>query len=160
MPQFDFANVFVPQVVWLAFFFAILYGVVLITLPKLGRVMQARDDQVTGDLDTAGRAKAEADRMQADYDAGVAAAQEAARARLIEARSKAAAALEGRLAQSNAELDARGKAAEAALETARSSAMGEIEAVAADVAADIVEKLTGTRPSADDANGAARAALA
>ncbi len=62
------------------------------TLPKLGRVMTAREDQVTGDLATAEAAKAEADRMAADYDQGVATAQDAARAELGEARSAATAA--------------------------------------------------------------------
>ncbi|MFS2111894.1 hypothetical protein ACCC88_19540, partial [Sphingomonas sp. Sphisp140] len=77
MPQFDFANVFLPQLVWLAIFFAVLYfAVVLPTLPKLGRTMQAREDQVTGDLDAAEAAKASADKLAADYEAGVAEAQE------------------------------------------------------------------------------------
>src|SRR3954453_5655637 len=104
MPQFELAN-FTPQLVWLALFFAILYfGVVSLTLPKLGRVMTAREDQVTGDLSTAEAAKAEADRMAADYDAGVAAAQDSARAKLGEARAAAVTALESRLAASNAAL--------------------------------------------------------
>jgi len=161
MPQFDFAHVFVPQVVWLAIFFAVLYfGVVRFTLPKLGRVMQAREDRVSGDLDTAERAKADADRMQADYDAGVASAQEGARATLGVARASASKALEAKLAASNAAINARAEAADAELAAARTRALGTIEGVAADAAADIVEKLTGTRPGADAIATAAREALA
>lgn len=160
MPQFDLAN-FTPQLAWLAFFFAILYfGVVRLTLPKLGRVMTARDDRVSGDLVAAEAAKAEADRMQADYDAGVAAAQDAARTRLNEARGAASAALEGKLARSKAALDARADEAQAALDTARTTALGQIETVAADAAADIVERLTGARPAEREAVDAARTALA
>lgn len=160
MPQFDLAN-FTPQLVWLAFFFAILYfGVVRLTLPKLGRVMTAREDQVTGDLSAAEAAKAAADRMQADYDAGVAAAQDAARTRLNEARGAATAALEGKLAASKAALDARADEARVSLDAARATAFGQIEAVAADAAADIVERLTGARPAEREAASAARAALA
>jgi len=100
MPQFDLAN-FTPQLVWLALFFAILYfGVVSLTLPKLGRVMTAREDQVTGDIATAETAKAEADRMAADYDASVVAAQDSARAKLGVARATAVKTLEERLAAS------------------------------------------------------------
>jgi len=160
MPQFQLAN-FLPQMVWLAIFFAILYfGIVRLTLPKVGRVMQAREDQVAGDVATAEQAKAEADRMAADYDAGVASAQDAARARLGDARAAAAAALEAKLKKSSDALAAKSVKAQAALDTARDAAFGQIESVAADAAADIVERLTGKRPGGDAAAKAARTALA
>lgn len=161
MPQFDFANVFWPQLIWLAIFFAILYfGIVQATLPKLGRVIDAREGQVTGDIATAEQAKAEADRLAADYDAGVAAAQDSARAQLVAARSSAASAIEGKLAAANRDLDAKAATAQASLDAARGKALAEIEQVAADAAAAIVEKLTGARPAEADALTAARAAMA
>ena len=102
MPQFD-PTFFLPQLVWLAFFFAILYfGIIRFTLPRVGKVMQAREDQVSGDLGTAQTAKAEADGMAADYAASIAAAQDAARAKVNEARASAAAAIEAKLKASNA----------------------------------------------------------
>ncbi|MBR0553668.1 ATP synthase F0 subunit B [Sphingomonadaceae bacterium LXI357] len=147
--------------VWLVVAFAILYfGIVKTTLPRLGRTIDARENQIMGDLDTAGNAKAEADRIQAEYEAGVASAQEQARARLADARSEAAKAIEAKLAETNAELNKKMDAAEASLEEARAKAVGEIEAVAAEAAAAIVEKLTGTRPDEAEASSAARAALA
>lgn len=159
MPQFDFAN-FVPQMVWLVLAFAILYfGIVRATLPRLGRTLDAREGQVNGDIGAAERAKAEADAIRADYEAGVAAAQDAARARLGEVRAAAARAQEARLAAANQALDLRAQAAETALGEARNRAVAEIEAIAADAAADIVEKLTGARPAAGDAATAARSAL-
>jgi F-type H+-transporting ATPase subunit b len=159
MPQFDFQNVFLPQVVWLAVFFAILYGIVLLTLPRLGRVMQAREDQVTGDLAQAEAAKTAADGLGEEYSAGVAEAQDAARAAVLAARTKAAKSVEGKLARTNVKLQARAEEAEAELAEARTRALGEIEAVAADAAADIVERLTGTRPAPAEAGAAARTAL-
>lgn len=160
MPQFEFQTVFWPQFIWLAIFFAILYfGVVRLTLPKVGKVMQAREDQVSGDLDTAQTAKAEADRMAADYDAGVATAQDAARARVTEARASAAVAIEAKLKASNAAIADKAAQAEAELHAARTAALGEIEGVAASAAADIVERLTGKRPADSVAAGAARGAL-
>ncbi|MFA5990045.1 MAG: ATPase [Sphingomonas sp.] len=160
MPQFDFAHVFWPQLAWLAVFFIILYfGIVRATLPKVGGVMDARDDQVREDLANAEQAKAGADALAVEYDAGVAGAQDAARAQLASARSAAAASVEARLAASNALLDDRATQAQAALNAARARAMGEIEAVAADAAADIVEKLTGARPASAAVTAAARAAL-
>ena len=161
MPQFDFHHVFWPQVAWLAVFFAILYfGVVRLTLPKLGRTMTAREDKVTGDIGAAETAKGEADRIAADYDEDIARSQDAARATLNEARAAATTAIEKKLAASNAKLSAHLADAQASLDVARSKAMGEIESVAASAAADIVEKLTGKRPADSAANSAARAALA
>jgi F-type H+-transporting ATPase subunit b len=69
MPQFHLDN-FVPQLAWLAIFFAILYfGIVRLTLPKLGKTLDAREDRISGDLSTAERAKGEADALSASYAA-------------------------------------------------------------------------------------------
>jgi len=160
MPQFEIAN-FIPQMFWLAIFFAILYFLVVRpTLPKLGRVMTERETRIGGDLDTAQHAKAEADRMAAEHEAGVADAHARARARVAEAQAAAAKSLEARLAASNAAIDARTAETQASIEAARASATGQIETVAADAAADIVQKLTGVRPDPGASATAARAALA
>ncbi len=160
MPQFEFSTVFWPQLIWLAIFFVILYfGIVQRTLPKLGRVITARENQMTGDLATAEKAQAEATQLGLDYDASVAAAQEAARAQLNAARVNAATAIEAKLAAANATLDANAAAAQAVLDAARGNALAEIETVAAEAATAIVEKLTGMRPADDDAIAAARMAM-
>ena len=148
MPQFNLDN-FVPQLVWLTIFFAILYfGIVRLTLPKLGKTMTAREDQVAGDLSTAERSKADADAMAATYAAGIADAHASARAAIAEAKAKAAASVESAVAAGNVELEEKAAAADAALSLARDNALGEIEGVATDAAADIVERLTGKRPAA------------
>lgn len=97
--------------------------------------------------------------MQAEYDEGVATAQNNARARVAEAQASAARALEAKLNASNEAVHARTAAAEAGISEARRNAMGEIEGVAAEVAGDIVEKLTGARPDPARTQEAARAAL-
>lgn len=159
MPQFQLAN-FLPQMVWLAIFFAILYfGIVRLTLPKVSRVMTAREDQISGDIATAQSAKSEADRMAADYDAGIAAAQDAARVQVTDARATATAAIEAKLKLSNDALHQQSATAQAGLDAALAKAFGEIESVAADAAADIVERLTGKRPADAAAAVAARGAL-
>ncbi len=161
MPQFDFHHVFWPQVAWLAVFFVILYfGIVTPTLPKLGKVIGEREDKVTGDIASAESAKANADQLAAEHEAGVAAAQDRARATMAAAQTRANAALEARLKAANAVLDEQAVKAAASLDKARAKAMGEIEAVAADAAGSIVEKLTGKRPAEADTTAAARAALA
>jgi F-type H+-transporting ATPase subunit b len=160
VPQFDLAN-FVPQLVWLAIFFAILYfGIVQMTLPKLGRTMAAREDQVTGDIAAAERAKAEADTTAASYAESIDAAHKAARSSIGEAKAKAAANVEAAVKAGNAALAEQAAAADAKLAVARNKALGEVESVAADAAADIVERLTGTRPDAALVSNAAKSAMA
>lgn len=162
MPQFDFANTTVwAQVFWLGLCFAILYfGIVRLTLPKLAVTIDAREAQVTGDIASAESAKAEADALAASYAAGIEDAQKAARAKVTEARIKAASGVEKTVAAADAKLAEKAALAEASLTAARTKAMTEIETVAADTAADIVERLTGNRPDAAVVKLAASAAMA
>lgn len=159
MPQFEPAN-FLPQMAWLVLVFAILYfGIVKATLPRLGKAMDDREAKVTGDIATAEQAKSESDKVRAEYEAEMAQAQAAARDLIAKARHDAAMAVEARLAEANKGIEARAEAADKILAEAQAKAAGEVEAVAADAACDIVEKLTGSRPAAPDAQGAVRAAL-
>ncbi len=148
MPQFDFATVFWPQLFWLSIVFAVLFfGVVMPTLPKIARVVDERESKVANDLLAAEAAKMIADKMAVDYAADIAESQNTARTSLSEAKAKAAASGEAALAKANAKVEATLAAAEVALATAKSTALAEIESIAAEASADIVEKLTGARPS-------------
>ena len=159
MPQFNFAY-FLPQMAWLALLFAVLYFVVVrATLPKLGRVMQEREDKVLGDLEAAQAAKTESDSVAEAYHASLRQAQEAARTLLANARSDAQKGVEARLHEADAAIGAKADVAQAALEAARGNAAAEIQAIAADAAGSIVERLTGVRPADDKAKAAAKAAL-
>lgn len=151
MPQFEVVN-FAPQFVWLVISFAILYfGIVGFTLPRIGRIIGDREETVSGDIRTAEAAKAEADRIEADYAASVAAAREQAREALNAARGKAAKSIEARLAAANDEVERKHAAAQVQLDAARTKALADVESVAAEAAADIVERLTGARPDSDTA---------
>lgn len=161
MPQFDFANVFWPQLIWLAVIFSVLFfGIVLPTLPKLGRAVDAREEKIKGDIDGAEAAKANADIVVEENETGHAKAQESSRAVVALAKDKAAKSVEKKLAAANEKIEAKLNAAQAELAQARTKAMAEIETIAADSAADIVEKLSGTRPAAAAAKAAAKSVLA
>jgi F-type H+-transporting ATPase subunit b len=159
MPQFDFAY-FLPQMVWLAGLFAILYFVVVrATLPKLGKVMQDREDKVLGDLSEAQAAKAQADSAAEAYAAALRKAQDEARTLVATTRASAQKDVEAQLRAVDAEIAAKADVAQAALGAARDKASAEIAGIAADAAGSIVERLTGVRPSEDQAGAAARSAL-
>lgn len=156
MPQFDPAN-FLPQLVWLGFFFAILYFVIVkSTLPRVDRVMEKRETIITDDLNAAERAKHEADELQSRYEQGLADAQANARTQLDKARESAAKRLEARLAKAGSAMADKQAAAEARLADTREQALAQVGTVAEEAAADIVERLIGQRPAPEEA----RAALA
>jgi F-type H+-transporting ATPase subunit b len=149
MPQFDFET-FIPQLAWLALFFAILYfGIVRFTLPRLGRVMTTREQTIEGDIADAERAKGEADMIRERYSAEVAEVHRGAQASIAAAKAAAAGKVQARLAEAQAGIDRKLDAAAAELAEARKRAVGEIGRIAGEAAADIVARLTGAAPSPD-----------
>jgi len=156
MPQFDFANVFWSQLFWLAITFAILY----LTLPKLGRVMEDRETKVKGDLDQAEAAKASADDLEAAHVATLGKARDTARGSVAEAKAEAAKAIDKKVKAADKRAETKLVKAQTEIDTARNKALGQIEAVAAENATAIVDKLTGAKPSAAAVKKAAKAALA
>ncbi|MGF1549222.1 MAG: hypothetical protein ACFBQW_01600 [Sphingomonadaceae bacterium] len=158
MPQFD-PDAIVPQLVWLTLFFAILYAIVLATLPRLGRVMEARESRVGGDIEAAETAKQDAERIRSEYEAALEEARAKGRQAIARSREEAARTTEAKLAALGEELDAKMNEAEARIEQSRRKALAEIERIAASASAEIVARLTGRRPPEPEAKSAARAAL-
>ena len=149
MPQFDFAHVFWPQLIWLLLSFAVLYfGVVRLTLPRLGKVVDARASQIAGDLAAAKAAKADADAHHLGYQAELEGAREKARGEIAEAKLAAARASEGRLAQVQEETEALIHSAEGRIAKAVATAEAGLSALIADNAHAIVTRVTGKAPAA------------
>jgi len=160
MPQFEFARVFWPQFVWLAVFFAILYFVVVrSTLPKLGKVMNARDDKIAGDIDAARAAKDAADEIDVRYHAELEAARENARHVIAEAKAAGTKASETRLAAAHDVAEAQIADAEQRIAAAVAEAGVQLRQVAADSAQQIVSRLTGIEASPEAALARVDAAM-
>jgi F-type H+-transporting ATPase subunit b len=158
MPQFDF-SVALPQVAWLVLAFGVLFLVMRSMLPRVEKVVETRARTIGDDLGAAEAARAEAERVDAEYQAGLANARGDALGVIGEAKAAAARETEARMKIVGGEIDARIKAADERIAGLRAEAMGKLDAVAADATADIVERLTGTRPSdADAANAVAAVA--
>jgi F-type H+-transporting ATPase subunit b len=152
MPQFDFAHVFWPQLVWLALFFAVLYfGVVRLTLPKLGKVMTEREDRIAGDIASAKAAKEAADEVDARYHTDMAASRDQARLAIAEAKDQAARNSQARLAEVNAAAEGQLAEAEARIAKSVKAAQAALHDAAAESAQAIVAKLTGIEPKLDAA---------
>jgi F-type H+-transporting ATPase subunit b len=143
VPQFDTTS-FASQLFWFGVIFAVLYFVVIRpTLPKVGKVMDARETQVASDLDRAEQAKGAADGIRTAHEAAMKDAQSAAQAKVNAAREAAAKAAEARLKTLNAKLEADAEAAAATLDAARVAARASLTATVAELTSDAVGKLAG-----------------
>jgi len=160
MPQFEVANA-LPQIVWLALIFAILYLTLSFgALPKVDKVASKRAQVIGDDLAKAESAKAQAEATSAAYEASLAEARNAAAKVTVEAKASTSRDTADRLKGVDATIDARIAEAAARIETARAQALANLDTVAADATADIVERLTGRRPSPGEAGAAIAAAQA
>jgi F-type H+-transporting ATPase subunit b len=154
VPQFDPAS-FVSQLFWFGVIFTLLYFVVVRpTLPKVGKVIDARETQVAGDLDRAEAAKGAADTLRAEHETTMKAARDAAQAAVAQARESAARASDGQLKALASRLDADADAAAASLELALGSARAGLQSTVADLTSEAVAKLTGIAITPADVSAA------
>lgn len=155
MPQIEqLAETLSSQVFWLLVFFGLTFVVVgLGMVPKILGTVDMRDQQIADDLAAAQAARDAADSEEAAWRTRENANRAAAQAVIAEAKAKAGAASNAKLAATQERLDARLVEAEAGIAAARNSAMAEIEAVAADAARDIVARIAGAdiEPAAAEA---------
>jgi len=149
-PPFQ-SETFASQLVWLVLTFVILYVVMAkVALPRVGSILEARRTRITDDLAEAQRAKDASDAAIATYEKALADARARAQAIAADMRQRQAAqseetrkALEGKLNSKLAE-------AEGTIGATKSAAMANVRAIASDAAGAIVQRLTGTAPSAQD----------
>lgn len=160
MPQFDFGNVFLPQLFWLAVFFAVLYfGIVRTTLPRLGKVMDERVGKIDADLAAAQAAKNAADETGEAYRRELDRDRALAHDAVVQAKAEATRAREARLAEADARLNAQLEQAEDRIAGARQAAGATLRDAAIETTQAMVAKLTGAVPAPDVVSGAVDRAL-
>lgn len=157
MPQLNPLD-WAPQIIWLVITFGILYLLMVkVALPRIGAVIEARAAKIADDLATADKLRRETEEAIAAYEQALAEARQKAHAIVEEGRNKLKeetaaerAKLESALAKKSAEAEAR-------INKAKESAMRDVNAVAADVAADIVRQLIGVAPAKAEVEKAVQA---
>lgn len=145
MPQLSqIAEIYASQLFWLAIVFALIYfGIGKSMVPKIERTIDDRNARIDGDLDAAGRAKANAAELETAYQAGLDTARHQAQSAMGDAKARATAAAELRIKQGDADSHARIDVAMGQIEAARTSALAEVEVTTADAVEAIVAKLSG-----------------
>jgi F-type H+-transporting ATPase subunit b len=148
-----------PQLIWLLITFGILYLLMLyVALPRIGSVIEARATHIARDLAQADRLRRETEEAIAAYEQALAEAKQKAHAIVEEGRVKLKKETAGERAKLDSELAKNNAEAEARIDAAKTSAMREVNAVAADVAADIVRQLIGIAPAKIEIEKAVEAA--
>jgi F-type H+-transporting ATPase subunit b len=161
MPQIaQISETFASQLFWLIIAFGLIYIVVgRGMLPKIEATVSQRDSRIAEDLAAAERARAQADETEEAYRIRT----EASRAEALKvtqaAKEASARETEQRVKAADAEIGERTSAAEARIRAAAATTMADIETVAAELAQDMVAKLSGASVSRERAADAVRAAM-
>ena len=154
MPQLDL-NTWPTQIFWLAITFFALYLVISrIAIPRTGGVIEQRKSTINGDVAAAQRLKTDVDSTIKSYEAALADSRAKSQAIITQNRAELNAEIEAERAKLGAALDLKSAEAAKLIATARAKALTSVEAVAADIASDIVNELAGikvTRAAAAEA---------
>ncbi len=148
-----------PQLIWLVVTFGILYLLMLkVALPRIGSVLDMRRAHIAKDIETAETLRRETEEAIAAYEQAIAEAKQKAQNIAQEGRAKLNEEIAAERAMLDRQLAAKSKEAGARIDEAKVSALKEVNKVAADVAADIVQRLIGVAPSGPELAKAVEAA--
>lgn len=145
------------QLFWLVITFALIYLVIgRSMLPKIEATVDARDHRIASDLREAEAARAAADALEEANRTRTEADRAEAMKLTQAAKERAARDAEAKVKASDAEIGARVDVAEASVRERAQAAMADIEAVAAEAAQEMVQRLSGATVSRDEAASAVR----
>jgi F-type H+-transporting ATPase subunit b len=158
-PPFQ-SNTFASQLVSLLIAFVALYLIVSkIALPRVGSVLDERQNTIEGDLAEAQKLKDASDSALKAYESELAAARSRAQAIGAETREKLNAASEAERKTLEERLSVKLAEAEKTIASTRQAAMSNVRGIAADAAAAIVQRLIGTAPDGKSVESAVDASL-
>ena len=153
-------DTFASQLVSLLIAFVALYLIVSrIALPRVGSLLDERQNAIEGDLAAAQKLKDASDDALKAYESELAAARARAQAIGSETREKLNAASEAERKTLEERLSVKLAEAEKTIATTREAAMSNVRGIAADAAAAIVQRLTGVLPDGKSVKSAVDASL-
>ena len=158
-PPFE-SSTYASQLVSLLIAFVALYLIVSrLALPRVGGVIDARQNAIEGDLAAAQKLKDESDAALKAYESELAAARSRAQAIGAETREKLNATSDAERKTLEDQLSVKLAQAEKTIAATREAAMSNVRGIAADAAAAIVQRLTGVLPDGSAVNSAVDASL-
>ncbi|MBK8458649.1 MAG: F0F1 ATP synthase subunit B [Phyllobacteriaceae bacterium] len=158
-PPFDLTT-FPSQLLWLTIAFGLLYMLMSrVALPRVGKIIDDRNNRISGDLAEANRLKGESEAASAAYEQALAEARRNAAAIGQKARDEAKADADAERARAEAEVSAKVVQSEKAIAASKAKAMADVGGIAVDAAEGIVKSLVGGAVSKADIEKAVKAAL-
>lgn len=153
LPQLN-APDFAPQLIWLAISFAVLYFLLSrFALPRIGEVIEKRQQRIQRDLDEARRLKLETEKALASYEEALATAKAKAGTIAKDTREKLVAEVEQQRQSVERQLAKTLADAETRIAKTRADAMSQVDQIAGETAAAIVDRLVGTAAGTQPAPG-------
>jgi F-type H+-transporting ATPase subunit b len=158
-PPFD-PDTFGSQLFWLAITFGLLYYLMAkIALPRIGTILEDRNDRIADDLAEAEKLKQETDEAIATYEQALGEARQNAHGIAQAARDKAKAKIEANRHRIDVDLGEKIKAAEAGIAAVTATALADVDAIAREATEALVEELVGGSSSKADIAAAVEAAM-
>ncbi len=160
MPQLD-TSTFASQILWLIIAFAVLYFLLKRkVLPMMAETLEKRQQAISRDLERAETLQQEAEGILADYERTMTEARDRARDTVRQAHEASAAdAAEQERKQAEKLAKSIGDA-EKRIAKARDEAVAGVEEAVAEVAASLVEEISGKKPTKKQIDDAAKSAQA
>ena len=158
LPQLD-TSTYPSQLLWLVITFGALYLLLSkVLLPKIANAIETRQSRIAADLAQAEQLNDDARKASEAYDAALADARAKANAIAQENRTEVLKELEAEQSKVDAQLADKLAKAEKQIAATREKAMGEVENIAGQLVDDVVQELTGSKPSAAAVKSAIAAA--
>jgi F-type H+-transporting ATPase subunit b len=158
-PPFE-RDTFPSQLFWLVICFIALYVMTArLVRPRVGGIIESRNNQVAGDLAEANRLKGESEAAIAAYEKALTDARSRAQAIAGETRDRLQAEADKNRKTLEDQLATRLADAEKSIAATKSAAMVNVRGIATDAAAAIVTKLTGTTAPGSTVDAAVDAVL-
>ncbi len=159
MPQLNFAD-FSPQLIWLAITFVALYFVMWkVALPRIGDVLQERQERISSDREKAESLRLEAEEAIKAYEKALKDAREQADATVQKAREELNTLSEAKRAEVEANLNKKSVEADQRIAASRVEAAVQVRNIATESAKTITQHLAGIDASETILEAAVESAL-
>lgn len=158
LPQLD-TTTFSSQLFWLAISFSVLFILMWkVALPRVGDVIESRDQKIRADLERAEQLRDEIAKTEEEIETVLSKARTEAQDILRKAAEKIAEDHAKKQQKIEADLEQKTAEAEERIAKERTEALASIKQVAEEVAAASVEKLSGAKPDDKAVSAAVQAA--
>ncbi|WP_297323060.1 F0F1 ATP synthase subunit B [uncultured Bartonella sp.] len=156
-PPFDF-SLFESHLFWLIICFGLFYVFISrIIVPRIGGTIEIRRDRIASDHDKAVRMNMERESAIASYERELSEARSRAVAIAQSSANEIRSRIEQERKKSEEELDKKLAQSDERIKKIRDDAMRNVNDIAEVTAAEIIEKLVGTKVSASEATAAVKA---